>query len=257
MPGLAVLVSLDLYGPLRPATIASLLGGTSTMTTKVVGRLERLGTVTRVHGAVPDDRRAVVVSLTDDGREAIRSCERALAALGLDLLASIAAVSLRNAGDDEIDPSTVDIPGMPQPATSPALAEFLRCVVEVDKPLLATVGEIEPLHPADPRGLLLLSELDLRGPLRVGAVSALIDRSRGAADRLILGLANAGLVVRNSDEPSDDRRAVTVELTAVGRAVIRGAVAAVTTHLPQLRPALVSFSRALAGEHQGLGARAR
>jgi hypothetical protein len=39
--------------------------------------------------------------------------------------------------------------------------------------------------------------------------------------------------------PSD---LVTVELTAVGRAVIRGVVAAVTTHLTQLRPALVSLS---------------
>jgi hypothetical protein len=47
---------------------------------------------------------------------------------------------------------------------------------------------------------------------------------------------------------------VVLELTDLGRAILRGVVAAITAHLVELRPSIVSLSLALQGHRQGLGA---
>jgi DNA-binding MarR family transcriptional regulator len=254
MPGLAVLVALDLFGELRPSAIAELLGGTSSAATKVLGRLEGAGYVDRAFGHVPDDRRAVTVRLSESGRRAIDVCDRALAELSIDLLAAMVAVDF---GPQANRPGTLDdepLPGERPPSTGPGLAEFLRFVVEIDKPILATVGQLDSLHPADPRGLLVLSELELRGPLRIGAIPGLIDRSRNATERLVRNLQADGLVEKATGRIPGDRRAVVVDVTDVGRAVVRGVVAAISAQLPELRPTMTSLSLALSGERQGLGA---
>jgi DNA-binding MarR family transcriptional regulator len=221
------------------------------MATKVIDRLERDDLLERHLGAVPDDRRAVTVQISEPGRHAITACEDVLAELGIDLLAAIAAVDF---GDPDRAPAVdeTELPGSLPPGTGPALAEFLRFVVEIDKPLLATAGGIDALHARDPRGLLLLSELDRHGPRRAGAVPALIDRSRSAAHRLCRDLEAVGLVARAAS--AEDQREVSIEITEVGRAVLRGVVAAITAHLPQLRPSMVALSRTLTGQRQGLGA---
>jgi DNA-binding MarR family transcriptional regulator len=257
MPELAVLVSLDLFGGMRPTTVAQLLGGTTSMANKVLGRLERAGLLVRHLGVDPQDRRAVTVEIADRGRRAIETCERILAELSIDLLAAMAAVEFRATSPGQHgqhEQREQQVPGDRPPSTGPGLAEFLRFVVEIDKPILSTVGSLEPLHPADPRGLLLLSELDLRGPLRVGAVPAVIDRSRNAAHRLCTNLEAAGFVTRVQGAVPGDGRGVVVELTDLGRAILRGVVAAITAHLGELRPCMISLSLALSGERQGLGA---
>jgi DNA-binding MarR family transcriptional regulator len=254
MPGLAVLVSLDLFGELRPRGIAELLGGTTSMATKVIGRLERAGYVARRLGSIPEDRRAVTVQISERGRSAVDDCGQVLAGLSIDLLTAMVAVDFGASSGRQSVPWTEGVPGEHPPTTGAGLAEFLRFVVEIDTPILATVGELESLHPADPRGLLVLSELDLRGPLRIGALPGLIDRSRNTANRLVEMLAEGSLVERTSGVVPGDRRGVVIEITGVGRAVIRGVVAAVTAHLPEMRPAMTSLSLALSGERQGLGA---
>jgi DNA-binding MarR family transcriptional regulator len=253
MPELAVLVSLDLFGEMRPTTIAELLGGTTSMATKVLGRLERSRLVTRHLGSIPDDRRAVTVEISDPGRRAVDVSGGILAELSFDLLLAMAAVEHRAASTGDAARSDHEVPGE-APSTGPALAEFLRFVVEIDTPILSTVGALGPLHPADPRGLLVLSELDLRGPLRIGSVPALVDRSRNAAHRLCTSLQDAGFVTRVRGEVPGDARAVVLELTDLGRALLRGVVAAITAHLVELRPSMRSLSLALQGHHQGLGA---
>jgi len=222
----------------------------------VLGRLERAGYVTRRHGESAD-RRAVTVRVTRRGRLAIAACERVLAELSVDLLAAMIVVDVGSSGDGPAQTRDEELPGERPPTTGAALAEFLRFVVEIDKPLLATVGGLDSLHPADPRGLLILSELDLRGPIRIGALPRLIDRSRNTANRLVRDLQSDGLVRRSTGTVPGDRRGVVLELTTVGRAVIRGVVAAVTAHLSEMRPSMTSLSLALSGERQGLGAPAR
>jgi DNA-binding MarR family transcriptional regulator len=254
MPGLAVLVSLDLFGELRPSSVAELLGGSTSMATKVIARLERAGYVERRSGSIPDDRRAVTVWLCDAGRQAIDACDRVLADLSVDLLAAMLAVDSSADAARRGPAADEPLPGEHPPSTGAGLAEFLRFVVEIDTPILATVGQLDSLHPADPRGLLVLSELDLHGPLRIGTVAVLIDRSRNAADRVVQRLQADGLVERMSGTVPGDRRAVLIDLTPVGRAVVRGVVAAIAAHLPELRPSMTSLSLALSGERQGLGA---
>jgi DNA-binding MarR family transcriptional regulator len=254
MPGLAVLVSLDLFGEMRPSSVAELLGGTTSMATKVVGRVERHGYVVRRHGEVAGDRRAVTVQLTEAGRAAIDRCEAVLSGLSLDLQAAMLSVDRATAPEPGRRPDPVDLPGEHPPSTGPPLAEFLRFVVAIDKPILATAGHLKALHPADPRGLLVLSELELRGGLRVGDVAALVDRSRNTVERLVRDLEADSLVRRGPGGVAGDGRAVVVELTGAGSAIIRGIVAAIRADLPELRPVMTALGRALSGERQGLGA---
>jgi DNA-binding MarR family transcriptional regulator len=101
---------------------------------------------------------------------------------------------------------------------------------------------------------LILSELDLRGPLRIGAVPGLIDRSRNSAHRFCVNLQDAGFVTRVPGAVPGDLRGVVLEITDVGRALLRGVVAAITAHLGELRPSMISLSLALSGQRQGLGA---
>jgi DNA-binding MarR family transcriptional regulator len=194
------------------------------------------------------------VEIADRGRQVIHACGEILAEMSIDLLAAMAAVEFRATSADHESPSAPDVPGGPSPSTGPALAEFLRFVVEIDKPILATVGALDPLHPADPRGLLILSEIDLRGPLRIGAVPALIDRSRNTSHRLCASLQDAGFITRVRGGVPGDARGVVLDLTDVGRALLRGVVAAISAHLGDLRPSMISLSSALSGRRQGLGA---
>jgi DNA-binding MarR family transcriptional regulator len=63
-----VLTSLWLNGPQRPRALQELARLTSGGMTKQLDRLEQLGLVERAFGQVQRDRRAIMVSLTPNGR---------------------------------------------------------------------------------------------------------------------------------------------------------------------------------------------
>ncbi|MEA3502792.1 MAG: MarR family transcriptional regulator [Actinomycetota bacterium] len=65
----ATLMLLYRDGPQRPTQIVEVTGLTSGGVTKLITRLETAGLVTREAGVVPADGRAIVVSLTESGRE--------------------------------------------------------------------------------------------------------------------------------------------------------------------------------------------
>ena len=65
---LLVLCDLDLAGDRRPTDIQALTGLSSGGVTKLLDRLEKRGLVTRSFGTLAEDRRAVVVTITSDGR---------------------------------------------------------------------------------------------------------------------------------------------------------------------------------------------
>lgn len=69
---LITLFRLDLEGPLRPGTLQDALHLTSGGVSRLVERLESAGLVERESGADPSDRRAVIVSLTPEGRDTCR-----------------------------------------------------------------------------------------------------------------------------------------------------------------------------------------
>lgn len=68
-----VLATLDLHGPQRPGDLQDRTGLSSGGVTKLVDRLEEKRLVERSYGAIPEDHRGVLVSLTDLGRSRIRA----------------------------------------------------------------------------------------------------------------------------------------------------------------------------------------
>jgi len=76
---IATLTLLHRDGPQRPTQIAEFTGLSSGGATKLITRLETAGLVARETGTVPTDGRAIVVSLTEFGREQMELVVEAVA----------------------------------------------------------------------------------------------------------------------------------------------------------------------------------
>jgi DNA-binding MarR family transcriptional regulator len=247
-PAVGVLVGLEMFGSLRPAALGAVLGMSSGGTTKRIDRLQARGLVARRLGAVPEDRRAVLIELTDVGREALGAFERLLvfeSSAWVDALAPLA--DARYGGR-----VTVPAPLTPgSPAVPPATTALFHLVGAIDQAVIEAVGEIELLHPNDPRPLLLLSELDLRGPAPVGATAALVGRSRVSTNALLADLAAAGLLRRGpgKEAPDDrsgcDRRNVFASITPKGRRTLRSVRDSLENWAPRLQPLVLGFMGAV------------
>lgn len=74
-----VMATLDLSGPQRPADLADLTGMTSGGLSKLLDRMEEAGAIEREEGVVPGDRRGILVSLTERGRDLLRTLTQELA----------------------------------------------------------------------------------------------------------------------------------------------------------------------------------
>lgn len=244
-PLLGVLISLDVFGPQQPGSVAALLGLTSGGVSKLIDRLEHQQLVQRSFGAVPHDRRAVLVELTELGRDAIVAFDAVVTGLAEGLLAAIAPLLPDHEGGAGHGPgaaATEPTPGTPM-ITGPVLAALFRFVALLDAPIWVVAGDVEVLHPSDPRGLLVLLRIDREGPIRAGDVPGLVGRSRAAAARLVSNLEASHLLARSAD--ATDRRGVRLELTPVGQAVLRGVIASVALALDDIRPAMADLAGAL------------
>lgn len=229
-PGLGVLVALDAFGPLRPVTITGLLGMTTGGATKVVDRLERRGLVQRHEGAVPGDRRAVVVGITDAGRRAIASADRELRALAGDMADAITAL---------LGPGPTPAPA-PSGAAVTALYGFFG---PADAAVVEAIDGSDVLKPGDPRGVLVLLEVAHGGPLALNAVPPLIDRSRAATHRLVAALVREGLVARQT--APHDRRLVRLAASEHGRVVATRILDSLGRHRPAWEPPAATLAAAL------------
>jgi len=76
---LLVLCDLDLAGDRRPTDIRALTGLSSGGVTKLLDRLEARGLVARSFGTLSTDRRAVVLTITPEGRRVAGVVAAALA----------------------------------------------------------------------------------------------------------------------------------------------------------------------------------
>ena len=95
-----VLATLRRAGPpyrLRPTEFTSALMLTSSGTTKRLDRLERAGLIAR--GPDPEDRRAILISLTDAGRELIDAATEAHLANERRLLVALTDAEQRRLAD--------------------------------------------------------------------------------------------------------------------------------------------------------------
>jgi DNA-binding MarR family transcriptional regulator len=244
-PGLGALVSIDVFGALRPGAVAVVLGMSSGGTTKVLQRLEAAGLVLRRLDSVPGDRRGVVIELTDAGRTAIRGTEAILieqASRWAEALTPFASPTPTDASAPAVPADLDASPGV----AGPAVAALFHLVGAIDQVVIENVDDIAALHPADPRGLLLLTELDLSGPLPVGAVATLIGRSRASTNALLSALDASGMVERSPHAEGSDRRLVLARITSKGRRLLVGLTTAFTSKGPELRPLVDSYLAVLA-----------
>ena len=77
---LLVLSHIEVHGPQRPNDLAAATGMTSGGLSKLLDRMEDLGVVHRERGTIQDDKRGVVVGLTEYGHGLMRAITEELAA---------------------------------------------------------------------------------------------------------------------------------------------------------------------------------
>jgi MarR family 2-MHQ and catechol resistance regulon transcriptional repressor len=120
-------------------------------------------------------------------------------------------------------------------------------MVRATEGMLAALGEKLAPHELSVSQFGMLDALYHLGPLKQGTLAQKILRSNGNVTALVDGLARRGLVERRRN--SNDRRCVTVHLTAVGRAlfelILPDHVGAIRAHFSALDQAEQETLRAL------------
>ncbi|MEV4383197.1 MarR family transcriptional regulator [Streptosporangium sp. NPDC049644] len=186
--------------------LAHRLGINRTIMVKLLDRLQQAGYVTRTRN--PANRRTYVLSLTDEGRAALKDMRQAVADRDVRLTAPLT------------------------PAERRRLTELLSRLVAYDE--RSTVASTEHLiaqahyqlrrlgdHRLAEYGLRtrhfgLLPALDRLGPCPQQQLARYLDLTEPAAASLVEELVQAGIVVRGQDP--HDRRRYALELTDLGRA---------------------------------------
>ncbi|MER7836482.1 MarR family transcriptional regulator [Streptomyces sp. NPDC096040] len=196
--------------------LAERLGINRTIMVAVIDRLEARGEVRRTRN--PDNRRQYVLSLTDQGREALEARRRAVAARDARLTAVLT------------DEETIRLDEL----LARLLPESAQPLVQGTEYLVAQAHHRLRKHGDDKlagTGLRVrhygpLSALDVFGPISQQRLAELLAITGPAASQLVDELVRLGLVRRGRDP--HDRRRYALEVTDVGReklALIAGAVA--------------------------------
>jgi DNA-binding MarR family transcriptional regulator len=122
--------------------------------------------------------------------------------------------------------------------TSVTNQEALQLVVAVHR-LVRSLRQSAPVRRLQPTQMLVLSELAMHGPMRIGEIAVRALCSQPTATTVVTGLETSGLVHREPD-PADGRATI-VELTAPGREMIvsmaHGEAELLSDRLAQLTPA--------------------
>ena len=101
--------------------------------------------------------------------------------------------------------------------TSVTNQEALQLVVAVHR-LVRSLRQAASVRRLQPTQMLVLSELAMHGPMRIGEIAVRALCSQPTATTVVTGLEAAGLVHREPD-PADGRATI-VELTGSGREMI-------------------------------------
>lgn len=121
--------------------------------------------------------------------------------------------------------------------TSVTNQEALQLVVAVHR-LVRSLRQAASVRRLQPTQMLVLSELAMHGPMRIGEIAVRALCSQPTATTVVTGLEAAGLVHREPD-PADGRATI-VELTGSGREMIismaHGEAELLSDRLAQLTP---------------------
>lgn len=222
-----VLSRLVASGDVRPRDLLPSVHLTSGGLSNLLGRLEQAGLITR-EAAEEDDLRAVVVSITPEGREfeqrMASACTEAVGSA--DSLVKELIVVLVEAG---AVPTPTELPTAPTTETSVSLGLVELTMATIEAISLGDDGE-----PADPNAALTLAALDHLGPLRPRFLSDLLKLTSGGTSRLLDRLEHAGLVERDRERLDSDHRGVVVTITPAGVAHLEALLHSVAAHLDDL-----------------------
>lgn len=206
-----VLADLSLHGPRRPRSVLEVTGLTSGGLSILLERLETAALVTRSYGAIVDDRRGVLIELTELGRATIAEINDALARATAELEPLL----------EEFD----DLLGaLPDPAGRSSRA-IVQPGFEIERVMrLGSLGNTT---------IATLADADYDADLTQATTAVVLCRaatpwgtrprdliadtglSRNGVTQFLQQLEAAGLIQRTSGLPSD-RRAVSITLTADG-----------------------------------------
>lgn len=228
-----VLLVLTHKEPMRPREVSELAGLSSGGTTKLLDRMERSGLIERTYGELPEDRRAVTIRVTDDGRRAVDVAEGLIRGIARDLVPALGDLLELEA---ETSPRSRARSAPSDQPTGSILEPLFEFIAIVDFSVIEVIGPDPLLHPRDPRSLLVLIEAAAPQGLALADVAALIGRSPSAASALIGHLEADGLVARHRGSVPGDKRIVIVRPTPAGRRLLQKLVDALAAAVPDAAP---------------------
>lgn len=230
---IAVLAS----GPARPREIALATGLTSAGVTQLLDRVERSGFTRRTYGIVPEDRRAVVVDLTDAGRAALDALGRVVLDRSAEVVATLRDIQRHGPPGVAAGLAPGDVPRADPP---PVIVGLLDLIGALDASIARVIRTDDVFEPGDPRPVLLLLELVRNGELRLTEIRELIGRSRGTVHRLVRRMQGSGLI-EQVPSGAGGRPAVLVRPTASGCELAAALVGALEQDLPTISPVIDRF----------------
>ena len=195
--------------------------------------MEGSGLIERTYGELREDRRAVTIRITDDGRSAVEVAEGLIRGIARDLVPVLGDLLELGAEPSRRSRARSAPPDQPAGSILEPLFEFITIV---DFSVIDVIGPDPLLHPRDPRPLLVLAEAAAPQGLAMADVAALIGRSSSAANALIGHLEADGLVARHRRSVPSDRRIVTVRPTPAGQRLLQKLVDALAAALPDAAP---------------------
>jgi len=248
LTGALTLVVVAMTGPARPSAIAQVTGLSTGGVTLLLDRLERDGLLQRAYGVDPQDRRAVIASLTDAGRRTLADLDDVVMAHSSDLVADLRSLQRQStsslpaqrkpAGTAERPSPGPDASGAAPPR---ALMTLFGLVNVFDAAILQAVGERGAISVTDPRPVTLIFELHRDGELWLNEIPALIGRSRGTVHVLLRQLEAEGLTERFRAS-AGNRSGSKVRLTAAGTALVQSLLRTLHGQLPALSTAIDDFA---------------
>jgi len=238
LSGALTLVLVDVAGPLRPGMIAKLTSLTSAGVSQLLERLEAGELVTRSLGVVAEDRRAVVVTLTDAGRAALATLDQVVTNSSKELGRALQAAGAQTGAVLTSVPASPI--GPPAGASSPVLASLLNLTILIDASIERVVGDSAALPPTEVRPHLLLQETVRRGEVRLAEIPDLIGRARGAAGRLVARLEAEGLLARYRSTVAG-RSVIVIRPTDRGTAVAAAILSRLAEDFPRMTTEIDQF----------------
>ena len=194
----------------RPRDLELATGASSASVARILDQLEASGDLVRIADAAPEDRRAVLLELTEQGRHVENEIVAAVVSSLDDSREPLRIAT------DLLAPTGDPAPQTRRGATSgdntePAIVALGRIGVILTEIMTSALDDIE-VNAA--LALCLLHRSD--GPVRPVTVSTLLGLTTGATSKLLDRMETAGFARRTYGGIAEDRRGVEVSATAIG-----------------------------------------